>query len=183
MNYAAIKYLDIANGPGARTCLFVSGCTHACPECFNREAWSFTYGNEFDESVQDTIISSLEPRYCKGLTVLGGEPMEPNNQRGLVEFLERVRREYPDKSIWMYTGDVFENLMDEYSIRHTEVTTRIMKCLDVLVDGPFVKDLYDITLRFKGSSNQRLIDMPKTLEKGEVVIWQDESIYATHGLD
>ncbi len=179
MNYANIKYTDIANGVGVRTVLFVSGCRKRCPGCFNAEAWDFNAGQPFDKSTEQDIIDSLRPDYVSGLTILGGEPMEPENQQGLVGLLERVREELPTKSIWCYTGDVYEQLLPG-GAHHTDVTDRILSCLDVLVDGPWVRELHDITLRFRGSSNQRLIDMPKTLEEGEVVLWEDERIYAEH---
>ncbi len=182
MNYAEIKYVDIANGVGARTTLFVSGCTHRCPGCFQPETWDFAYGNEFTDEVTDSIVESLRPSYVAGLTLLGGEPMEPENQRVLVGLLERVREELPDKTIWCFTGDLLEDLLDPSSPRRCEVTDRMLACIDVLVDGPFVLALKDITLRFRGSSNQRLIDLPATLAKGEVVLWQDEAIYATHSM-
>lgn len=182
MNYAEIKYVDIANGVGARTTLFVSGCTHRCPGCFQPETWDFAYGNEFTDEVADSIVESLRPSYVAGLTLLGGEPMEPENQRVLVGLLERVREELPDKTIWCFTGDLLEDLLDPSSPRRCEVTDRMLACIDVLVDGPFVLALKDITLRFRGSSNQRLIDLPATLAKGEVVPWQDEAIYATHSM-
>lgn len=182
MNYAEIKYVDIANGVGARTTLFVSGCTHRCPGCFQPETWDFAYGNEFTDEVADSIVESLRPSYVAGLTLLGGEPMEPENQRVLVGLLERVREELPDKTIWCFTGDLLEDLLDPSSSRRCEVTDRMLACIDVLVDGPFVLALKDITLRFRGSSNQRLIDLPATLAKGEVVLWQDEAIYATHSM-
>lgn len=182
MHYAGIKYSDIANGTGVRTCLFVSGCRRHCKACFNAKTWDFHFGEEFTEEVADTIIESLRPSWIEGLTVLGGEPMEPENQRELVDFFERVRREFPTKSIWCYTGDTFEEI-SERGFHHTEVTDRILACLDVLVDGMFIQELYDITLRFRGSSNQRLIDVPKTLTAGQVVLWEDEKIYSTHTMD
>lgn len=180
MNYAEIKYYDIANGVGTRTTLFVSGCTHHCAECFQPETWNFEYGEPFTQEVADQIIESLEPSYVRGLTVLGGEPMEPANQQGLVELLERVKRTYPDKTIWCYTGDLLEDLLDGMSLRRTDVTDRILACLDVLVDGPYDLDRHDISLRFRGSSNQRIIDMPATLAAGDVVLWEDEEVYSTH---
>lgn len=183
MNFATIKYFDIANGPGVRTCLFVSGCTHRCPGCFNYEAWDFSYGEPFDNAIQDKLIESLEPDYVDGMTILGGEPMEPSNQEALVEFVERVRQTYPDKSLWMFTGDTYEDLTDKNSERHTPYTDRILEALDVLVDGKFIEELKDITLRFRGSSNQRLIDLAKTRESGQVVIWTDEKIFADRKLD
>ena len=182
MNYANIKYFDIADGEGVRTSLFVSGCRHHCPECFNSEAWPFDAGEPFTPEVEDEIIESLRPGYIDGLTLLGGEPMEPENQRGLVDFVERVRREFPDKSIWCYTGDVYEDLLREDYPRRTEATDRLLACCDVLVDGPFVQDLYDITLRFRGSSNQRLIDLNATREAGEVRLWDDGPMYSSHKL-
>lgn len=182
MRYAEIKYCDIANGVGCRTSLFVSGCTHACPGCFNEIAWNFSYGEEYDGDVEERIIESLRPPYVAGLTLLGGEPMEPEHQRVLVELLERIRRELPEKTVWCYTGDVLEDLLDDSSPRRTEVTDRMLACIDVLVDGPWVQDLHDITLRFRGSSNQRLIDLPATLAQGELVEWVDESVYATRGV-
>lgn len=179
MHVAAIKYADIANGPGVRTSLFVSGCRHKCPFCFNRVAWDFEYGSPFGPDTEQEVLDSLAPDYIRGLTVLGGEPMEPENQRGLVDFLERVRAAYPQKSLWLYTGDVYESLISGGS-RTTEVTERILACVDVLVDGPFVQKLHDVSLRFRGSSNQRLIDMPKTRAAGHVVLWEDEPLYAAH---
>lgn len=200
MNYATIKYFDIANGEGVRTSLFVSGCRRGCKNCFNAAAWDFAAGEPFTRDVEDKIIESLAAPYMDGLTVLGGEPMEPENQAGLVGFLERVRAAYPrvasgksgkTKTIWVYTGDVLEKELLEGGRHHTEVTDRLLACADVLVDGPFVQDLYDITLRFRGSSNQRIIDMNRTrsnLAAGmaphdAVALWQDDPIYATHGME
>lgn len=180
MNYAEIKYCDIANGVGTRTTLFVSGCTHRCSECFQPQTWSFSYGKPFTPEVEDELIESMRPSYVRGLTLLGGEPMEPENQRALVGFLERMREELPGKTVWCFTGDLLEHLLDEGSERHTEVTERMFACIDVLVDGPYVKELHNISLRFRGSSNQRIIDMPATLARGEVVMWADEEVYATH---
>ncbi len=182
MHYAGIKYSDIANGTGVRTCLFVSGCRRHCKGCFNAKTWCFSFGEEFTEEVANTIVESLRPSWIEGLTVLGGEPMEPENQRGLVAFFERVRKEFPNKSIWCYTGDTWEEIKEGVFL-HTEVTDRILACLDVLVDGMFIKELYDITLRFRGSSNQRLIDVPQSLEAGQVVLWEDEKVYSTHSMD
>lgn len=180
VNYSAIKYADIANGEGVRTSLFVSGCRRRCPFCFNEEAWSFTAGEPFTEEVEARIMESLEPHYVSGLSLLGGEPMEPENQRGLVDFVERVKKRFPRKSIWCFTGDLYEDLAQ--GGKHTEVTDRLLACIDVLVDGPFVQEFKDITLRFKGSSNQRIIDMAATREKGSVVLWQDDPLFATHSL-
>ena len=180
MHYAEIKYCDIANGVGVRTTLFVSGCTHHCPGCFQPQTWDFSFGSVFTDEVADALIESLRPAYVTGLTLLGGEPMEPSNQRVLVGLLERVRAELPGKTIWCFTGDLYEDLCDPASPRHTEVTDRLLACIDVLVDGPFVLDKKDITLRFRGSSNQRLIDLPATRASGTLTWWEDEPIFATH---
>ncbi len=188
MNYAEIKYCDIANGAGVRTTLFVSGCRLHCPHCFNEVAWDFSAGQPFTREVEDKILESLGPAYVAGLSVLGGEPMEPENQEGLVGFLERVRDRYPRegagaKTIWMYSGHTFEQLAPGGAWNLGEVTDRILDCLDVLVDGPFVQDEYDITLRFRGSANQRIIDVPATLESaGGVVPWQDDPAFTTHAM-
>lgn len=182
MNYANIKYFDIANGPGARTTLFVSGCRRHCPGCFNTVAWDFSYGRPFDSEVADEIVESLGAPYVAGLSVLGGEPFEPENQEVLAGFLERVRRDAPTKSVWCYTGDVYEDLLRADGPHRTDDTDRLLACLDVLVDGAWEHDLKDISLRFRGSSNQRIIDMAATRETGHVVPWSDRPIYATHDL-
>ncbi len=198
MNYAEIKYFDIANGEGVRTTLFVSGCRRGCPGCFNSGAWSFSAGEPFTSAVEDKIMESLEHEFTDGLTLLGGEPMEPENQRGLVEFVERVRERFPRgddadgsghaKSIWCFTGDTLDELMPGGRHR-TDVTERLLDAIDILVDGPFVQDLYDISLRFHGSSNQRIIDLNATRRRAAelgvplseaVVLWQDEDVYSTH---
>lgn len=178
MNYAAIKYSDIANGPGVRTVLFVSGCTHHCPDCFQPETWSFSFGRPYTPEVEEEIIASLKEPWVSGITILGGEPMEPVNQAGLLPLLQRIRRECPGKTIWVYTGDVYENLL--YGGRNCLETADLFDCIDVLVDGPFAKDLKDISLRFRGSSNQRIIDVPASLAAGEVVLWEDDPQFASH---
>lgn len=189
MNYAEIKHCDIANGVGVRTTLFVSGCRLHCPDCFNEVAWDFSAGKPFDDSVADAIIDSLEPGYISGLSVLGGEPMEPENQQGLVGFLERVRRRFDRrgpgaKTIWMYSGHTWEQLAPGGAWNLGDVTDRILDTLDVLVDGPFIKAEHDITLRFRGSKNQRLIDVPATLESGAgIVEWVDDPVFSTHSLE
>ncbi len=180
MNFGNVKYCDIANGIGVRTSLFVSGCTHHCPGCFQPETWDFAFGKPFSGKVANEVLNSLEPGYVDGLTVLGGEPMEPANQQVLANFLEQVRDRFPNKGIWMYTGDVYEDLIDPRSPRHTDATDRVLACLDVLVDGPFEQENKDITLRFRGSSNQRLIDVPKTRAAGTVVLWEDDPVFASH---
>lgn len=180
MNYSEIKYFDIANGEGVRTSVFVSGCRHGCPGCFNPDQWDFTAGKPFSREVQDRIVESLAPEYVDGLSLLGGEPMEPENQRALVDFVERVRQTYPGKSIWCYTGDLLDDLRNPDSPRHTEVTDRLLAAIDVLVDGPFVQAHHDITLRFRGSSNQRIIDLPATLAGDKVVPWRDDPQFTSH---
>lgn len=160
MNYASIRKCDIANGEGVRVSLFVSGCTHRCKGCFNEEAQDFNYGNEFTREVEDEIIEAMRPAHIAGLTLLGGEPMEGVNQRALLPFLRRVKAEFGDtKTLWIYTGCTKEQLEDVSSRWHTEVTDEILSMTDVLVDGPFVEELKDISLRFRGSSNQRIIYM------------------------
>lgn len=181
MNYGNIKYCDIADGEGVRTALFVSGCTHRCKGCFQPETWDFSYGEAFTDAVAETVLESLAPDFIDGLTVLGGEPMEPANQRALAPFLEQVKTRFPKKTIWMYTGDVYEDLVDEASERHTEATERVLSCLDVLVDGPFVQELHDISIRFRGSSNQRIIDVPATRAAGRIVEWSGDATFATRG--
>ena len=174
MNYATIKNCDIANGPGVRISLFVSGCTRHCKDCFNAEAWDFHYGEPFTKETQDHILSLLSPAYIRGLTILGGEPMEPQNQPGVLELVRRVREELPEKSIWCYTGYILEkDLLSGRLCDPETVTLPLLRSLDVLVDGPFMAEQKDLSLSFRGSRNQRLIDMPKTLEKGQVVLWHD----------
>lgn len=163
MNYGEIKKTDIANGEGVRVSLFVSGCRHCCRNCFNKETWSFDYGKVFDEAAEREIFDALEKSYINGLTILGGEPFEPENQEALAPFLKRVRAAFPCKTIWCYTGCVFEDLISKESRYNTPFTSDMLSCIDVLVDGPFVDSLKDITLKFRGSSNQRLIDINKTL--------------------
>lgn len=181
MHYGNIKTCDIANGEGVRTTLFVSGCSHRCPGCFQPETWDFSYGEPFDQEVIDHILESLEPDYVDGLTILGGEPMEPQNQRALLPLFEQVKERFPSKTIWLFTGDLYEDLGKEESPRRTEVTDGLLESIDVLVDGPFIEDKKDISLRFRGSSNQRIIDMPATLKAGKVVPWQGDEVFATRG--
>lgn len=173
MNYANIKYCDIANGEGVRTTLFVSGCRHYCKDCFNQVAWSFDHGSLFDRSVEDKIIGSLKPTYISGLTLLGGEPMEKENQEALLPFLKRVRWECPNKTIWLFSGFTFEELTGAVDSRaFSDNAIELLKLCDILVDGKFVADEKDITLQFRGSRNQRVIDLPKTFAHGEVVVWE-----------
>ena len=181
MNFGTIKYCDIADGEGVRTTLFVSGCTHRCKGCFQPETWDFAYGQPFTPDVENEILESLAPSYIDGLTILGGEPMEPSNQAALVGFLEHVKSAYPNKTVWAYTGDVYEDLVDDESPRHTEVTERLLACIDVLVDGPFVEELKDISARFRGSSNQRIIDLAATREAGCVIEWVGDEVFSKRG--
>ena len=180
MNYCEIKHCDIADGEGVRTSLFVAGCRRHCKDCFNASTWPFDAGEPFTDKIAEEVLGSLEPAYVDGLTVLGGEPMEPENQRALVGFLEEVRCRFPGKSIWLYTGDTYEDIVD--GSKTTEVTDRMLACLDVMVDGAFVAELKDITLRFRGSSNQRIIDVPATRAAGEVVLWEDDPVHSTHSM-
>ena len=170
MHYATIKNCDIANGPGVRVSLFVSGCTHRCPGCFNEIAWDFNYGEPFTEEVMDSILDMLRPSYIRGLTLLGGEPFEPQNQAAVVELLRRIKKELPEKSIWAFSGYLFDK--DILSGRLGDCT-EYLSYLDVLVDGPFVQAKKNLSLRFRGSENQRLIDVPASLAAGEIVLWQD----------
>ena len=173
MNYATIKNCDIANGPGVRVSLFVSGCTHRCPGCFNEVAWDFSYGEPFTEETIETILKMMEPDYIKGLTLLGGEPFEPQNQLPIVELLRRVKAKYPEKSIWAYSGYLFEKDILAGKLGPKEITQEYLSYLDVLVDGRFVLAKKNLSLRFRGSENQRLINVPVSLERGETVLWQD----------
>lgn len=170
MNYAAIKNCDIANGPGVRVSLFVSGCTHHCPGCFNEVAWDFHYGEPFTEEVMDKIVDMMRPDYIKGLTLLGGEPFEPQNQQGIVQLLRKVKARLPQKSIWAFSGYLFDKDITSGRLGDTR---EYLSYLDVLVDGPFVEAKKNLSLRFRGSENQRLIDVPASLESGKVVLWQD----------
>ena len=171
MRYGAIKKVDIADGPGVRVSLFVSGCTHHCKGCFNPETWDFEYGIEYTDKTEDELIELLSPAYIKGLTLLGGEPFEPQNQRTLIKLLERIKNELPDKSIWAYTGYTLEKDLLKGSRARCEVTDRMLSLIDVLVDGEFVLEKKNIALRFRGSENQRLIDLEKTLSEGKFVEW------------
>ena len=170
MHYAVIKNRDIANGPGVRVSLFVSGCTHRCPGCFNEVAWDFDYGEPFTQETIDHILTLLKPDYVQGLTLLGGEPFEPENQGAVVELLRQVKKAYPRKSIWAFSGYLFEK--DILSGRLGD-TREYLSYLDVLVDGPFIEAKKNLSLRFRGSENQRLIDIPASLQQGETVLWQD----------
>ena len=171
MHYCNIKDCDIANGIGVRVSLFVSGCRNHCKNCFQPETWAFDYGEEFTAETEDKILKMLAPSYIHGLTVLGGEPMEPENQKALLPFLKRIKATYPDKNIWLFSGFTLEEIRSPGCRANTEYAPEILKLLDVLVDGRFVEEKKDISLRFRGSSNQRLIDIPATLATGKVTLW------------
>ena len=173
MHYGTIKNCDIANGAGVRVTLFVSGCTNHCEECFQPQTWDFFYGEPFTAQTEEYLLSLLAPSYIAGLTLLGGEPFEPANQRALLPFLHRVREQYPQKTIWSFSGFTWEELHDDRAYPRCEVTDEMISLLDVLVDGRFDKNLKDISLRFRGSSNQRLIDVPATLQANKIVLWDD----------
>ena len=174
MNYAAIKRRDIADGPGVRVSLFVSGCTHRCKGCFNEEAQDFAYGEPFTPEVEKALLEDLAPYYVDGLTLLGGEPFEPANQRALLPFVRRFKARFPGKDVWAYTGYVYETELLQPSRARCEATDELLSLVDVLVDGEFVEEQKDITLLFRGSANQRLIDLNATRERGETVLWQPE---------
>ena len=167
MNYATIKKFDIANGPGVRVSLFVSGCRHYCKNCFNKEAWDFNYGAPFTDTVMEEILDACKANHITGLSLLGGEPFEKENRAGLIALLKEFRKRYPEKNVWCYTGYV----LDEELLKTGESDAlELLSLIDVLVDGRFVEELKNLALMFRGSSNQRIIDVPQTLEKGEVVL-------------
>lgn len=175
MNYATIKKYDIANGPGVRVSLYVSGCRNHCKNCFNPETWDFGYGKPFTKETEDEIIKAMEPDYIEGFTLLGGDPFEPENQIALAPFLERLRKVYPTKSFWCFTGYDYEAELLTGKQGDLDRVMRMLNCLDVLVDGRFVENLKDLNLRFRGSSNQRIILVKPTLEIDEIVLWDGET--------
>lgn len=170
MHYGEIKACDIANGVGVRVSLFVSGCTNRCKNCFQPQTWNFNYGEEFTSETEEKIISLLDKSYISGLTVLGGEPFEPQNQRALLPFIKKVRDSLPNKSVWIYSGFTIEEMLTKDSHPNCEVTRELLELTDVLVDGRFVEEEKDITLKFRGSRNQRIIDVARTLESGKVCL-------------
>ena len=176
MNYAELKKTDIANGEGVRVSLFVSGCRRHCKGCFNEIAWDFSYGKPFDAAAEEEVLQALSPSYIRGLTLLGGDPFEPENQKVLAPFLKRLRAAYPDKSFWCFTGYDFEKDLLTGKLGDIQLVTDMLSCLDVLVDGRFVEELKDIKLKFKGSSNQRTILVQPSLRTDEVVLWDEESV-------
>ena len=173
MNYGEIKNCDIANGQGVRVTLFVSGCTNHCQGCFQPQTWDFDFGRPFTREAEDQLMEMLAPGYINGLTLLGGEPMEPSNQRALLPFVRRVRETYPDKTVWCYSGFTLEELRTDGSHPRCEATDELLSLIDVLVDGKFVLAQKDISLRFRGSRNQRIIALPKTLKTGRICLWDD----------
>ena len=172
MYYGEIKKCDIANGEGVRVSLFVSGCTHHCLGCFNQDTWDFGYGKEYTDETEREILDALSPEYINGLSLLGGEPFEPQNQQVLVQLLRKVREQYPQKNIWCYTGYLYDKELLSESRARCEHTDEMLSMIDVLVDGRFVEALKDIRLVFRGSSNQRIIDVKKSMESGEIVPWE-----------
>ena len=173
MNYAKIKKCDIANGEGVRVSLFVSGCRNRCKGCFQPETWDFNFGDEFTFEVESELLSALENPSVRGLTILGGEPMEPENQRGLLPFLTEVKKRFPEKTIWLYTGNLYEELAGKCGEHRAfiDITEKILSMIDVLVDGRYIEEEKSLGLRFRGSKNQRIIDVNETRRLGEIVIW------------
>ena len=169
MYYGEIKNFDIANGEGVRVSLFVSGCTHHCKNCFNPDTWDFHFGQPFTKDTEELLLRELSPAYINGLSLLGGEPFEPQNQAALLPFLRRVKAQYPDKTIWCYTGYLMDTELLQPSRARCDCTDEMLSLIDVLVDGEFVQALYNISLQFRGSSNQRIIDVPASLATGAVV--------------
>ena len=172
MYYATIKPTDVANGPGVRVSLFVSGCTHYCTDCFNSEAWDFYYGEEYTADTEAMILNYLNHDYIAGLSLLGGDPLHPDNQKGILPLLKKVKKQFPDKTIWCYTGYDFETDILEDMVLTCPETSGILSCLDVLVDGKFEVEKKDLKLRFKGSSNQRIIKVPESLKTNGVILWE-----------
>lgn len=176
MNYATIKWYDIANGPGVRVSLYVSGCRNHCKNCFNPETWDFNYGEPFTPDVEEKIFEGLDKSYIKGFTLLGGDPFEPENQKAVAPFLKKLRAKFPDKSIWCFTGYDFEKDLLTGKKGDLKDVMDILSCLDVLVDGRFVEELKDLKLKFRGSSNQRVIMVQESLSRDEVVLWDEETV-------
>lgn len=173
MNYAKIKKCDVANGPGVRVSLFVSGCTHHCKNCFNKEAWDFNYGQCFSKETEKEVLEALKPDYIKGLSLLGGEPMEKSNQEGLLPLVKKVKEMYPNKTIWCYSGYIFDNQILNGSANDNEVTKELLDNIDYIVDGEFVDELKNPSLKFRGSSNQRIIDVKNSIKSGKITLWED----------
>lgn len=172
MHYAEIKYYDIANGPGIRISLFVSGCTHHCKGCFNKVAWPFNYGKEFTKETEEKILSEMGNENYQGLTLLGGEPMEPVNQNGLLPLIRKYKKRFPGKDLWCFTGYLFDKDVLGWMLREVPETKELILYFDVCVDGEFKEELRDVTLLYKGSSNQRTIDVKRTINEDEIVLWK-----------
>ncbi len=173
MNYAVIKSVDIANGPGVRVSLFVSGCTHHCKGCFNAQAWDFDYGEPFTKEIWEKIFADLDHDYVEGITLLGGEPMEPANQAGLLPFLKELKQRFPQKTIWCFTGYDFEKDILERMVKESAITRELLALFDVMVDGRFMEERKNLSLKFRGSENQRILDVPCSLAQG-VAVWMEE---------
>ena len=176
MNYAKIKWYDISNGPGVRVSLYVSGCRNHCKNCFNPETWDFNYGEKFTADTEESILKGMDKDYIKGFTLLGGDPFEPENAEILAPFMEKMRKRFPKKSLWCFTGYDFEADLLTGKKGDADTVMRILKCLDVLVDGKFVEELKDLSLLFRGSSNQRIILVKPSLEHDEVILWDEKEI-------
>ncbi len=169
MNYADIKKIDVANGEGVRVSVFVSGCNHHCKGCFNQCAWDFNYGKKFTEKEEQQIIDYMNHDYISGLSLLGGEPLEPKNQEGLLPLVKKVKEKFPNKNIWCYTGFDFEKDVVEKMAKNNETTRELLKYIDIIVDGKFEEDKKDLKLQFRGSSNQKIVDVKKSLQTGQIV--------------
>lgn len=176
MNYGEIKTFDIANGLGVRVSLFVSGCSNHCKGCFQPETWNFNYGNPYTKETEDEIFKALQPPYIQGLSLLGGDPFELANQPEVTRLVKRIKKELPNKDIWAYTGYILDQDLLDGGRMHTPYTDDLLECIDVLVDGPFVESLKDLSLKFCGSSNQRLIDLPASLKAKEVILFDPSFI-------
>ena len=174
MNYADIKQYDVANGLGIRVSLFVSGCTHHCKNCFNKETWDFQYGNPFTKDEIHMILDYLKPSYVSGLSLLGGEPFEPENQEGLLPLVRKVKEVYPEKDIWCYTGYLLDEDICGKMLDHVPETRELLSYIDILIDGPFVEERKNLKIRFRGSDNQRIIDVKKTREAGKIILWDED---------
>ena len=174
MNYADIKQYDVANGLGIRVSLFVSGCTHHCKNCFNKETWDFQYGNPFTEDEIHMILDYLKPSYVSGLSLLEGEPFEPENQEGLLPLVRKVKEVYPEKDIWCYTGYLLDEDICGKMLDHVPETRELLSYIDILIDGPFVEERKNLKIRFRGSDNQRIIDVKKTREAGKIILWDED---------
>lgn len=176
MNYLEIKKYDIANGPGVRISLFVSGCTHHCKGCFNPESWDFKAGREFTEETIEEIIKDLKPDYIKGLTLLGGEPFEPANQKALLPLVKKVKEVYPEKNIWAFSGYLFDKQILDFMAKKYDFTKEFISYIDVLVDGEFHEEEKDLSIVYRGSRNQRIIDVPKSLASKKIVLHEKDAV-------